>query len=248
MMNTVSTLRPGLLVSLKTSVTGNVRYNKEDIERDHKTEDGKRKATWQTERVIDDPEEHERATKARSKALSLIRNVCVRSAFGLLCAEIDGDKLQRAISEARDIADEFNSTATLTRVKIYIIMGRVAADDVEAVKAINSEITGLMRDMEDGLANLDVDKVRAAANSAKNISQMLSPDAAARVKTAIELARSSARKIAAAGEEAAQEVDRATIRRIEEARTAFLDLDDVETQIAAPIVPTRAVDLIPLEP
>lgn len=239
-----NTLRPGLLVSFKTSVRGNVSYDKREIEADHLTEDGARKARWETERVIVDPAEHEAATRVRSKALSLVRLTCARSAFGLLCPEIDSDRLQSAIAEARRLADEFNATATLTRVAVYVIVGRIAADDVEAVKAINSEIADLMQQMERGLRNLDVEAVRSAANSAKNVAQMLSPTAALRVKDAIEIARASARKIAAAGEQAASEVDRSAIARIEEARTAFLDLDE-GTAIAAPMVDQRSVDLLP---
>lgn len=243
--STISTLRPGLLVSLKTSVTGNVQYAKQEIEPDHKTEEGKRRAKWETERVIDDPEEHERATKTRSKCLSLIASVCARSAFGMLCAEIDRDKLDKAIAEARKLADEFNASASLTSVKVYVIIGRIAADDVEAVKAINSEISGLLTEMRDGLEKLDVKAVREAANRAKNVSQMLSYDAQSRVATAIELARKSARDIVAAGEEASMEIDRATIARLTEARTSFLDFDD-QRAIAAPVVSARAVDLEPL--
>lgn len=239
-----STLRPGLLVSLKTSVKGIVSYDKREVERDHLTENGARKAVWETERVISDPEEHENATRARSKALSLVRLVCARSAFGLLCPEIDADKLQRAIAEARRITDEFNSTARLARVSVYVIIGRVASDDVEAVKAINSEISGLMQLMQEGVRSLDVKAIRSAANDAKNVAQMLSPNAALIARGAIEEARAAASKIVAAGEQAAAEVDRAAIARIEEARTAFLDLDD-EVSIAAPVVDQRAVDLMP---
>ena len=237
-----STMRPGLLVSLNTSVRGNVTYAKQTIENDHLTEAGQRKARWETERVIDDPEEHERATKVRSRALTLVRTICTRSAFGLLCPEIDSDKLDRAISEARKLAEEFNETATLTRVSIYVIIGRIAADDVEAMKAINSEVSDLMRRMEDGVRNVDAEAIRNAANAARNIAQMLTPDAASRVRVAIELARAAAKKIVSAGEQAAVEVDRGTIARIEEARTAFLDLDDAK-EIAAPVVSGRAIDL-----
>ena len=81
----VSTLRNGLLVSLKTSVTGNVSYIKRDIETDHVTEDGHLAAKWETERTIVDPGEHEAAIKVRSKARALVTGVCVASAFGLLC-------------------------------------------------------------------------------------------------------------------------------------------------------------------
>jgi hypothetical protein len=243
-MTAISTLRPGLLVSLKTSCTGNVNYNKEIIEGDHVTDAGMRKATWQTERIIADPEEFERAKRTQSKALTMIRTICTRSSFGLLCPEIDREKLDRAVASARQMAEEFNSSAAITRVHVYVIVGRIAADDVEAVKAINSEISGLMRDMQEGLRNLDVKAVREAANAARNVAQMLSPDAASRVRTAIDLVRASARQIVSAGEEASIEIDRSAIARIEEARTAFIDLDDAR-EVAAPAVRGRGIDFAP---
>lgn len=239
-----STLRPGLLVSLKTSVVGNVSYNKRDLEQNHSTEDGALKAKWETERTISDPVEHEAAQKARGRAQSLIRSVCAVSAFGLLCPESDTDVLDKAIADARKVADEFNAGAKLTRLHLYIIAGRIAPDDVEAVKAINSEVTDLLDAMTRGLQNLDVKAVRDAASRAKNVGSMLSPDAAARIQIAIDTARASAKKIVQAGEQAAAEIDLSAIRRITEQRTAFLDLDQ-QGDVAAPAAEGRALDMTP---
>jgi hypothetical protein len=237
-----STLRPGLLISLKTSVVGNVKYAKTVLESEHKDPDGAERARWETERTITDKVEHEAAQEARGKASHVIRRVCTNSAFGLLCPESKTAELEAAIAGARVIAEEFNSKATLTRLGVFVICGRVAQDDVEAVRAINSEIRELMADMETGLENLDVKKVRAAALKAKGIGQMLSPSAAEKIETAIKVARESARKIVAAGEQAAAEVDRATIRRIAEQRTAFLDIDNMK-EVARPSETGRAIDL-----
>ena len=100
-----STLRPGFLVSLKSSVTGNVQYSSEEIVADHVAEEtGARVAKWQTERVIADPEEHENAIKVRSKCRSLITSICTSSAFGLLCPEGAGEALSKAIAQAREKA------------------------------------------------------------------------------------------------------------------------------------------------
>lgn len=155
--------------------------------------------------------------------------------------------LEKAVGEARATIDEFNATARLSRVRLYIITGRIAPDDVEAVRAINSEISDLLEAMKDGIQNLDVKAVREAASRARNMGSMLTPEAAARIETAVATARSVARRIAKAGEQASMEVDRQAIARITEARTAFLDLDGAK-EIATPQAEARSLDLFPIAP
>jgi hypothetical protein len=238
----ISTLRPGLLVSLKSSIRGNVSYATREIEPDHIAEDGARRAVWETNRVIELPNEHEAAVKCRSKARSLITAICSPSSFGLLCPEAQRDRLTQAIEDARETITEFNRGAERTQISLYVMIGRVAADDVEAVRAINSEIRDLLSTMETGLRNLDVQGVRDAANKARAISSMLSPEAAEKARKAIEIAREAARKIVKAGDVAAAEIDEATLSAIRDSRTAFLDLEDA-AEVRAPEVTARAIDL-----
>jgi hypothetical protein len=243
----VSTLRPGVLVGLKTSVTGNASYTKETIEPEHKVRSGALRAVWKTERTITDPEEHGKANQARMKARAIVASVCAKSAFGLLCPESNLDKLSLAMKEARRVVDRFNQTSRLTRVAVYIITGRVAQNDVEAVRAIKSEVRDLLASMSEGIKNLDVKTVREAANKARNLGAMLSPTAAGQVKAAIEAARGAARKIAKAGEEVAQEVDREALNALNAARTAFLDVieEGEQTEMEAPAAEALAVDIDP---
>jgi hypothetical protein len=242
----IETLRPGFLISLKTSVRGNVKYDKRDIANET-TADGKAIAEWETKRIIADPVEFKAAGEARGKARSLINSVCVASAFGLLCPEAAQEELDNAVKSAHAVVDTFNATAKLTRVSVYVMVGKIAADDVEAVKAINSEVSDLLGQMQEGLKNLDVKAIRDAAAKAKGIGQMLAPEAAVRIQMAIDAARSSARKIVQAGETAAAEVDLRAIRAVTEARTAFLDLDEAK-EVAAPRQEGRALDLTPEHP
>lgn len=243
MTSNVQTLRPGLLVSLKTSVTGNVKYmpHERTVRID---EDGKEITEIETTRVIADPQEFKRAGEARSKARSIIGGVCVGSNFGLLCPERDKEQLDKALADARAVVDAFNATATMTHVRVYAMIGRVASDDVEAVRSINSEVSDLLSKMETGLRNLDVKSIRQAANDAKAIGQMLAPDAAVRVQMAVEAARNAARQMVKAGETAAVEVDLRAVRTITDMRTAFLDLDEA-ADVAAPKQEARALDLTP---
>jgi len=240
-----TTLRPGLLVSLKTSAHGGVSYQKQEIEPEHVTEEGVQKAKWETTRRIDDPVEHKRATEVRGKVGATIRKVCAQSAFGLLCPESNADLLTDAIKEARALCDEFNSSAKITRVSMNVLTGRIAPDDVEAVKAINSEIKDLMDAMAEGIERLDVKQVREAANRVKQVANVLTPEAQARVTLAVEAAREAAKKIVKAGEQAAVEIDRAAIRKVRDQRVAFVDMDEAK-EVATPAAVTRTVDFEPV--
>jgi hypothetical protein len=228
-----SILRPGLLVSLRTSIKGNVRYFTTELEGDHLTEEGERKARWETERTIRDPEEHERARKARSLARSAVQTVCSHSDFGLLCLVENRDKLDAAIAKAEWIAREFNLTSDLTRLNVNVLIGEVSPDDVRAIKAINQEMRDLMDTMANGLASLDVEAVRNAANKARSVGKMLEPNAQEAVQKAIAVARTAAKEIVKAGETGAIAIDEVAIQRLVEARTAFLDVD-LEGDVQAP--------------
>lgn len=239
-------LKPGLLVNVKTAIAGNVSYAKKELEAEQVTTDGTSKARWETERTIVDHVEHEAATKVRSKARAVVASVCFNSAFGLLCPEASAAELTKAVAEARKLAEDFNASAKVTRIRFFVIAGKIAADDVEAAKAIKNEVRELLNTMEDGVKKLDVETIRKAASDAKQLGQMLSPDAQASIQNAVEAVRKTARKITKAGESVAIEIDRQTLAAIKGARTSFLDLDDAR-EIGAPVVTGRAVDFAPDE-
>jgi hypothetical protein len=224
-----STLRPGLLVAVTTSIRGNIRYWTTDLGTTT-TVDGAEESRWETNRVITDKAEQERASKARSLARSAVQSVCAQSAFGLLCPEAKRDALDSAVATARSIVDEFNSEASVTRVAFNVLCGRIAPDDAEAIRAINAEMSDLMAAMAEGMRNLDVTVIRANANRMKAVGQMLSPEMQQKVQAAIDIARKTARDAVKAAETGAQEVDRAAIAKVMESRTMFLDIGE-----AAPI-------------
>ena len=74
MPSNIETLRPGFLISLKTSVRGNVQYTKVGGAETLTAGRGKAVAEWETTRVIADPDEFKKAGEARSKANSIIRS------------------------------------------------------------------------------------------------------------------------------------------------------------------------------
>ena len=239
-MLNLSTLRPGLLVSLKTSVRGNVSYQKVDLE--NETVAGTSITRWETTRKIADAAEQERAIKVRSKASNLVKGVCARTSFGLLCPEDDQWKLEDAIVAAQTLVREFNSTAVYNRIDVYTIVGRIIPNDGEAVRAINSEIRELIDGMERGISARDIAVIRGAAAAAKNVGKMLSPAAQARFQEAIDSARAIANTLKQRAVEAVVEIDQQQLAALKRARTEFLDLEAAGT-VEAPIAQVRAIDL-----
>lgn len=237
-----TTLRPGLLVSLKTSVRGNVSYKTTDLQPLTNVE-GEVYTRWETEKHIADAAEHELAVQTRAKCRSLIVGCCANSAFGLLCPESKADQLELAIADARKLAEEFNAKASITRVTVNVIAGKVNPNDAEAIRAINGELRDLIDGMAEGVRNLNAEGIRAAATKAKSLGSMLSPTAQVRIQDAIDAARSAARKIVSAGEQAAIAVDHEAVKALREARTAFLDIDTPEAAFVAPEAQARAIDL-----
>jgi hypothetical protein len=243
------TLRPGLLVSLKTSITGdNVEYTKTIIEEEHIDETGALVGSWQTDKTVADAAEQELAVKVRSKARAFITGVCAKSDFGYLCPESNEAALEVAIRKAVDVCTEFNLSARITEVNCFAITGRIAADDVQAVRAIKGELNGLLETVEESIKALDVDAARAALNKATKLGMMLAPEAQKGLQETVELSRAVAVKVAKAikaGTQAAEVIDAATLAALASSRTAFLDLDGA-TEVQAPADTTgRALDLEP---
>jgi hypothetical protein len=237
-----NTLRPGLLVSLKTSLRGNVKYDKVDLNEEH--DGAQEKVKWETTRTIDDAAEYDAGKKAQSRASSIIRGVCTKSAFGLLCPEAQAWRLDDAVAQAHAVVDAFNATAQLSRLSVFVIAGKIASDDVEAVRAINSEVRDLIDTMADGMQKLDAKTIRDAADKARDLGNMLSPEASVRVAVAIKTARDAAKQIVKAGEAASIEVDQYAINQLKTQRTAFLDLGEA-VEIQRPTSEGRAIDLTP---
>jgi hypothetical protein len=237
-------IRPGLLVSLKSTVSGGVSYSRVDLPAG--SEDAVSNVSrWETTKVTADPDEHTRATKARSSAVKAIRKVCAETSFGLLCPESSEADLEAAVALARSIAADFNKDAAHSRVDVYVLTGRIASSDAEAARAIGREVADLITSMNKAIDDLDPKAIRAAANRARDMSAMLSPELSNKVGEAVDAARKAARTITQRVEKNGEDsaVVLAAIQRgnIEAARFAFLDLDDGEVVAAEPALPAIAV-------
>lgn len=223
-----SVIRPGLLVSVKSTVVGGVSYERLDLDADKPAEEGQEVSRWETRRVIEDKEEHERAVKCRSQALALIKKVCSSTSFGLLCPTDQEGALDAAVLAARQLVNNHNDQSKHTRVGVFVLKGRVASDDAEAAKAITQEIAELVVRMDQGIKSFDPKAIRDAADRAREMSNMLSDDKKAKVSAAIKQARDAARTIVKRVEKESEDRNLVLLdiqrSQIESARIAFLDL------------------------
>lgn len=235
-------LQPGILVSLRSSVSGGVSYDRTDLDADAPSNDGQATSRWETRKTVQDQAEHDRAMKVRGEAVSGIRKLCVVSSFGLICPTAREPELAAAIAAARTVADEFNATALYTRISIRALRGHIASTDEEAAAAIAEEVRDLVDSMSAGISGLDVERIREAASRAAKLEDLLVEEQAKVVSEAVKAARSAARQIVKRiqndGESAAVVLSDIKRGAIEQARLTFLDVED-----AAPIADaTPAVD------
>jgi hypothetical protein len=198
-------IKPGIIVVASVRCTGGVRYIKESL--DSEREGATERTRWETTRVIEDVDEWSAATKARATVRNKISAACYHTPFGLLCPQGEEDKLNDAITEARQLAKDFNREARSTRVDAYILKGRVAATDEEAAEAIAAEVRSLLDDMEQGCKAADVEAIRKAASKARNLGQMLEGETGTKVTEAIKAARQVARQVVKRVEKAGEDAE-----------------------------------------
>jgi hypothetical protein len=225
---------PGILVALKTRVRGGIEYQRTALD---EAEDGTVKK-WETTRYMEDPAERERANELRSKAARSVSKLCVRTTFGLLCRIDREDELDEAVVAMRAMVTEFNRTAEHCFVSASVIKGRIADNDEEAIRAIIDEAQEVLEAMDGALAeaakNADEDAVKAvrkAADRAKALKGMMTPESASRIDNALEAARATARVIVKRGEDLGDRVATALVNaerdQFDKARFAFLDMAEV---------------------
>jgi len=225
-------IRPGILVALRTTVSGGVSYSRVDLEARQEGDRAVRR--WETTSTVEDPEEHERAAKARARARGEILKVVISStAFGAYLCPLDREsELFAAITRARSITAEFNASAKYTQVTVNAIPARIAATDQEAAISIAGEIRDLLGAMDRGIAAMDPAAIREAASQASKLSAMLSDEQMAQVSDAIDQVRKAARtivkRVEKGGEDAATVLQDIQRGAIEKARFALLDLDAPE--------------------
>jgi hypothetical protein len=243
-------IRPGIMLQLRTEITGGVSYSKRDL--DTRATGETVITSWETVKTIQNAEEFARAVKVRADCRNHVTAVCLQTEWGLLIPTDREVELDSRIAKAREWASAHNATATVSFVEVRYLKGKVEADDAQAVREISQEVARMMSRMEEGIAKADPKAIRDAADSAREIGAMLSPENQGKVSAAVEEARKAAREITRrvgkSGERAARVIQGLSTEAIRSARFSFLDFDAPTSTEATPeaMAPVSApVDLIP---
>lgn len=225
-------IKPGILVALRTSVRGGYEYRRTELGTEV-LPDGSERTTWETERFVLDPEELERANETRSIARKVVKQVCTQTPWGLVCGDDREDELDEVLAHARSLAAAHNAEAEHTTVHLSAMLGRVARDEEEAVEAIRQEISHLLDDATQALANGDVEGVRQLANKGKAMGRLLEDEseAAGAVEDAVKgmraTARSIVKRVEKAGEDLEAVLDAKAFEPISHARFVFGSPEEV---------------------
>ncbi len=240
----VMTLKPGLLVSLKTTKRGGTEYAREDLA--SKKEGAAKIDEWKTTKKVTDPKEDDRAAKLRSKLGGLVRKVCVPSAFGLICPVSKETELREAIAEAKVGAAKFNTEARTVQIGVFCLVGRIAETDQEATRAIRDELRDMIAEMQGFIEAGAVEKARDSASKLLKMGMVLDEKTQGKVKRAVEevrqIAKDAIKKVTEGGVTTAEAVAGIKFKAVEEARFAFLDEGGEVVQSQAPATDARGLD------
>lgn len=227
----IRVLKPGLLVSLRTSLKGGIAYERAELEAPAPATETEDVARWETTRVIDDKAEYDRGSKLQGKVSGMIRNRCIETEnLGLLCPKDREDELDKAVADAQALVDEFNTSTRHSMLTVWAVKWRMAEDEEEATAALAAEVRGLLDQVDRGIRDVNVETIRAAATRAKYVGKMLDGKQAEQVTEAVLAARKAAttiaRRVEKLGEDAEVVMAELKTEPIATARFAFLDLEE----------------------
>lgn len=185
-------VRPGLLVSMRTSIKGGVSYRREDLV-DEIEGEGTR-TEWKTEKKVENADEYTRARRLRARVVTLIGGACVKTAFTYICPLENEALLDERIAEAQAACDAFNEEAVHSQVTFDLMRGRYMEDTKETVQAVRREIHELLEELNSALKAGEVQSIRDVAARATQMGRLLEEGTEAR--SALERAVKESRRVA----------------------------------------------------
>jgi hypothetical protein len=159
-------------VTDKLNVARGVSYHRRDLD-SQKHADGSEMTKWETERHFRDRDETKRADQTYSNARHKIRTRCLFTDIGYLCPAEHEEELRAAITEAREMCDAFNKSATYCRIEFRVLCTRVEPSNVDGIEILKEALQKHTADIRSSLVEFDYKKARNLLSSTKHAMDIL---------------------------------------------------------------------------
>lgn len=209
--------------------------------------------TTTNERLIINPEEHEKALELQCDLGNSLRKMGTRISDGIIAFSLKKEEdFDKARQEARQKANEFNRTSTHYKVIVDAVKLQAVESDEELVaRKLTYEIQRLLGEMKEALNACDVDRIRQVATEAKyKANSLQSGTEQGILLAAIEEARKAASTIGKELKEKGEVVEAIknalNTSAVESARMMFLEYavpEEVEMHAEATVDTNRFAEL-----
>lgn len=196
-------MKPALFIIHDVKHSGGISYKIQDRE---SREEGKQELSeWRTTRTIDDKTAFDAARACRSRIETALRKetgAAVSDITGGLFAA-DMPATWEALERAQEIISEELETFRRdydsgNKLSSRIIIFKVQGENRALLDALSEQVSDGLDDLKRAVNAADVTQIRAALKSIKGMSQLMPPDAAARLENLMNNYRAKAREINAA--------------------------------------------------
>ena len=229
----IITMKPALMVSSSIARVGGMRQSKEN---EHVELDGAHEVKrWTAIRDVTDRNDLKAADAVASECRRMLRQVCVGTAFGLVCPMDRKQELTEIIGQIRARLTEANKTLNTCHLTSMFVTGTIVSDDKEAAEALTAQLGGFLGGLSAALEACDVKKIRQTLASMKGIETLLPPIQSA----AINKAMAAARKAAAFIRHEVEKKDRSItavrmeldLSELDVARAMFVEVGDIKAPV-----------------
>ncbi len=170
------TIEPCILVRDRISVDKGVSYVRRELTNE-RNDDGSEDATWQTDRHYENREEASLATRVYNNSRNRIRTVCLNTDIGFVCPMNKVKELERAVTEAQQMVDEFNETAECCRIRFLVVCTDIEPTNVNGVQVLKETLEKSTKDIVDALSSFNLKKASETLRATKTLTSVLAdPD------------------------------------------------------------------------
>ena len=166
-------IEPCVLVRDRLTVNRGVSYHRRDLDT-RRNDDGSEDALWETQRHFKNREEAKEADRVYAKARQRIRSVCLATDIGFICPAPKRKELDTALTEAKELVDDFNSRANWCRINYLVVCTDILPENEGGVQLLQQTLQDTTNDLRKALQDFDAKKTRDVLYATKRMVDVLS--------------------------------------------------------------------------